>query len=117
MTDQLPQPDSENEPTDEWNAIARFLAGESSAAEATELRQWLASHPGQADTVAALDAMLPVVAVDIFSVDSALADSDVHLSPAHIEAALRNVRARIGPVLLKTSAAALPLSRAATSDA
>lgn len=40
----------------DWDAIARYLAGESSASEAEAVRQWLQAHPGDARAIAALDA-------------------------------------------------------------
>src|SRR5687767_15349317 len=40
----------------DWDAIARYLAGESSASEAEAVRQWLEAHPGDAKAIAALDA-------------------------------------------------------------
>lgn len=62
-----------------WDAIARYLAGESSSAEAAAVREWLDAHPTDAKAIAALDA-----AVDAFA-------------PKHsvdVEAALRTVKTR-----------------------
>jgi transmembrane sensor len=41
-----------------WEAIARYLAGESPADEQASVRQWLADHPGDAKAFAALDEVL-----------------------------------------------------------
>lgn len=38
-----------------WDAVARYLAGESRGEEATAVRVWLESHPKDAQVVAALD--------------------------------------------------------------
>lgn len=116
MTDHLPEPDSPNEPADQWSAIARFLCGECSAAEAHELRQWLAAHPGHADTIALLDGMLPPVAINVFNLNRDVADS-ASMTPADIENALRSVRSRMQSERVKASAPTLQLSRSAASDA
>jgi transmembrane sensor len=65
----------------DWEALARYLAGESSAEEADAMRAWLAAHPGRADLAAALDRSLNRLGF------RAPADLDV-------EGALRRVRAR-----------------------
>lgn len=49
--------------TTNWEAIARYLAGESPAEEQAAVRQWLAEHPADAKTVAALDDALGRVAL------------------------------------------------------
>lgn len=41
-----------------WDTVARYLAGESTAEEATTVRVWLESHPKDAQVVAALDGTL-----------------------------------------------------------
>lgn len=41
--------------TTNWEAIARYLAGESSADEQAAVRRWLAEHPGEAKSISALD--------------------------------------------------------------
>lgn len=88
MTDHLPPTDAANDP-DPWDAIARFLAGESTPAEAAEVRRWLAEHPGDAAVVASLDRLLPPLAfTGALSTDSAAPALDV-------DAALRRVHARI----------------------
>jgi transmembrane sensor len=43
------------EPQLDWDALARYLAGEGSAAERATIRQWLASHTADAKVVQALD--------------------------------------------------------------
>ena len=105
MTDHLPQPDSENEPADQWSAIARFLAGESSAAEAAEMRQWFADHPGHARTTASLDAILTASPSDRVNSGTALSSQLAPVSAADVESALMRVRARM------TSAPVLELSK------
>ena len=44
--------------TTNWEAIARYLAGEGSAEEQAAVRQWLAENPGEARSIAALDDVL-----------------------------------------------------------
>jgi transmembrane sensor len=41
----------------DWDALARFFAGESSAAEAEAASRWLAEHPEEAEAFASLDAV------------------------------------------------------------
>jgi transmembrane sensor len=55
MTDTPAPSDSRAAPPD-WEAIARYLAGESGADEARAVAAWLAAHPGDAALVRALDA-------------------------------------------------------------
>jgi len=70
-----------------WQQVARLLAGETTPAEADELRREMARHPGRAELVGVLDAALRPLSAD------ARADVDV-------EAALANVMSRRGrPVL------------------
>lgn len=65
-----------------WEALARYLAGESPAEEAAEVRAWLAEDPARGDLLAALDAT---------------ADRLAFRAPAEldVEGALRRVRTRI----------------------
>jgi transmembrane sensor len=67
-----------NVPPD-WDALARFLAGESAPDEATRVEQWLDANPQDRELVQGLDAALV-------------------LEPANVdvEAALRSVHARLG---------------------
>jgi transmembrane sensor len=70
----------------EWEALARFLAGESDPEEERRLRGVLAGHPDRAALLAALDAALS-------------AAPEAQLTTEEIEAALVAVRARRGPEL------------------
>ena len=102
MTDQRPHPDSEHTP-DRWDAIARLLAGESSPAEVADVRRWLANHPTDARTVAALDALLPSGAIEN---RVAYSDRMTDLSSVNVEHALQRVHAQ-----METPAPVLELSR------
>lgn len=66
----------------DWDALARYLAGESSPDEAAQMRRWLDARPERAELVAAMQRALEPLA------GSAPADIDV-------EHALRTVHARI----------------------
>jgi transmembrane sensor len=65
----------------DWEALGRYLTGESSAAEAEAMRRWLDARPDHAELVAALDQSIGRLA---------------HATPPDldVEAALRQVRAR-----------------------
>ena len=79
MTDHGPrESNASNASPPDWDAIARFLAGESPAAEAEAVRAWLAAHPADRQVVERLSEAAAVP----------LADVDV-------EAALRNVHSRM----------------------
>jgi transmembrane sensor len=65
----------------DWDALARYLAGESSAEEAATMRRWLDARPERAELVAALQ--------------RSLASLDVGTTDVDVEAALRSVHARI----------------------
>ena len=75
-------PDSGANPQDtDWDALARYLAGESSPEEAAAMRRWLDERPERAELVAAMQ--------------RALAPLEVGTTDADVEAALRSVHARI----------------------
>lgn len=84
MSDRLPPPSSEfGGPAEaDWDAIARFVAGESDPAEAERVRAWLAVHPADAELVALMQARAARV--------ERKADVSVNT-----EQALRAVRARM----------------------
>lgn len=71
-------------PAPDWDALARFHAGESPDAEARALREWLAAHPADAAMLAALHA----------SADRGAAAPAFDESSLDVEAALRSVKAR-----------------------
>src|SRR5437868_8398381 len=54
MKNNPPTPGQPNAPAD-WEAIARYLAGESSPAESEQVARWLEEHTGDAELVDALD--------------------------------------------------------------
>jgi transmembrane sensor len=54
MADQTPRPASPDDSAD-WEAIARYFAGESSPDERSVVRGWLDAHPDQAASLAALN--------------------------------------------------------------
>ena len=66
-----------------WEAIARYLAGESPADEQAAVQRWLASNPRDAETIAALDDAL-----------SGLALAPTAGQGIDVEAALAGVKAR-----------------------
>ena len=80
MTHEPPSPSSADTPIS-WEALARYLAGESTAPEADRIARWLAEHPGDAAVVAALD--------EATHVRSLREEPGVD-----VEAALRRVQAR-----------------------
>jgi transmembrane sensor len=100
MTDHPDSTDSATpSPPDQWDALGRFLAGESSAAEAVDIRQWLKEHPGDAQVVATLDSLLPRNAADVRHADGAKvggAGSTLQFGrPIDVEAALRRVHSQM----------------------
>ncbi len=80
MTREPADPFNPAEP-ETWEALARYLSGESEAGEAAAIRAWLAGDPSRAELVAALDRSMKGLA------RAAPADLD-------IDAALRKVRTR-----------------------
>jgi transmembrane sensor len=100
MTDRTPDAGSPAEQID-WDTLARYLAGESSADEAERMRRWLDARPDRAQLVAALDSSLGRLAY------RAPRDLDV-------ESALRRVRTRMeSPDVRPLSDAAARPARAA----
>lgn len=71
------------EPQIDWDAVARYLAGESPAAERDSVQQWLAAHPADSKVIVALDDALAGLTLG----PDATKDIDV-------EAALAKVKAR-----------------------
>jgi transmembrane sensor len=77
-----PETPDRSDPSVDWEALARYLAGESSAAESERIARWLAEHKADAELLAALDnAMSGLALRDIPGVD--------------VEAALGRVAARL----------------------
>jgi transmembrane sensor len=73
------------EPTINWDAVARYLAGESPAAERDIVQKWLASVPADSQLIAALD--------DALEGQMLGADATAGID---VEAALAKVKARRG---------------------
>jgi len=105
MTDHLEPSDAATPPNpDQWDAIARFLAGESSAGAAADIRQWLSEHPGDAQVVAAIDRLLPASGQDARLAQIPQAGTLPFGRPIDVEGALRRVHAQMettvtGPTL------------------
>ena len=96
MTDHLDPSDSAtSHGPDHWDAISRFLAGESSAGDAAEIRQWLGEHPADAHVVAALDRLLPAGGLDAQLAQSTQAGTLTFGRPVDVEGALRRVHAQM----------------------
>jgi transmembrane sensor len=68
-----------------WNVLARFLAGESGAGEASAVAAWLAAHPADADVLRALDLVIG---------RPAARETPAAAPPVDVEAALRRVQLR-----------------------
>src|SRR5262245_49628614 len=81
MSEEIRDPNMSVEP-ERWEALARFVAGESDAAEAARIREWLAEDPARGELVTALTRWIESVA------KAPPADLDV-------EGALRRVKSRI----------------------
>jgi transmembrane sensor len=101
MTDHLPPSDADNG-SGQWDALARFLAGESTPSEAREIRRWFADHPDDANVIAELDSRLPIAAAELFRADTGATSFP---GPLDVEGALNRVHTR-----METSATPLPLS-------
>ncbi len=96
MTDHLDPSDTAVPPTpDQWDAVARFLAGESAAGEAADLRQWLSEHPGDAQAVVTIDSLLPPSAGDAQLANTRRAGTLPFGRPIDVEGALRSVHAQM----------------------
>src|SRR4051794_6822664 len=78
MTDPESRPSNAPNASPNWDAIARFLAGESPAAEAETVRDWLATHPMDRELVERLGEM-----------------GEVPLADVDVEAALQSVHSRM----------------------
>jgi len=100
--------------TPDWDAIARFLAGDSPAEEAARVDRWLQSHPGDRALVENLNAAItPVVPADV-DVEAALKrvhqqmeQPDVrHLAVERGGAPKREAPSRRGPIFVAALVAA-----------
>ena len=70
-------------PDADWEAVARYLAGESSAAEAEAMRSWLADHPAEGAFVDALaQTVVPFADATDIDVEAALARVHSRREPA-----------------------------------
>jgi len=81
MTDSAPRTGDPASPPD-WDAIARYLSGESNPDEAVVVRRWLDAHPADAELIEALQRTV--------TTPEPLANADVD-----VDAALRSVHARM----------------------
>ena len=100
-----PIPDPSGSPTD-WEALARYLAGESSAAESERIGQWLAEHKADAALIAALDKAVAGLALDEqndIDVDRALARVVERRDSAGHDQPLRPQRPRELPYSRRTA--------------
>jgi transmembrane sensor len=90
--------------TTNWEAVARYLAGESPADEQAAVRQWLADHPADAKMVGALDDVLGRLTLG--------AEAEAGID---VEAALARVKARRGTdvIPLRRSFNWVPIAAAA----
>lgn len=73
MSDASPPNQSDPAKIPDWDAIARFLAGESSVDEANRVQRWLEANPLEKDLVAQLDAAVTTNAPGDIDVEAALA--------------------------------------------
>ena len=96
MKEETPELDSPESPVD-WEALARYLAGESTDEEAAAMRRWLAARPDREELVGALDRALPRFAPP--------PDVDV-------EAALRRVHERMDETAVLPLRSRTPISPA-----
>jgi transmembrane sensor len=73
MTHDGSRPTDSSASTPDWDAIARFLAGESSAEEASRVQRWLDAHPEERELVARLSSTTELSAAADVDVEAALA--------------------------------------------
>jgi transmembrane sensor len=73
MTHDGSRPTDTSASTPDWDAIARFLAGESSAEEASRVQRWLDAHPEEKELVARLSSTTELSAAADVDVEAALA--------------------------------------------
>ena len=85
----------------DWDAIARFLAGESPADEATAVRVWLEANPADRDLVERLNAAAAAPPADV--------DVEAALARVHAKMALTVTRSRSWRTI---AIAALPIAAA-----
>ena len=62
MSHDAARPDSSDASLD-WEALARYLAGESSVPERERIERYLAEHPGDAEVIAALDNAMRILSL------------------------------------------------------
>jgi transmembrane sensor len=95
MTNSAPDPiNSPNASAPDWDAIARVLAGESSAEEAAGVRQWLEANPEDRELVERLNAAAVVEPATGVDVEAALRAVHVRMSAPAAAPVLTMERAR-----------------------
>lgn len=102
----------------DWDALARFLAGESSANEAEAIRRWMAERPEREEMVAALERALeklPPPGAAGVDVEGALARVAARLDEPDVRPLTRRTRARRWWSAPMRVAAAVILAVGATS--
>src|SRR5215831_6005599 len=73
MTHDGSRPTDSSASTPDWDALARFLAGESSDEEASRVHRWLDAHPEEKALVARLSSTTELSAAAEVDVEAALA--------------------------------------------
>jgi ferric-dicitrate binding protein FerR (iron transport regulator) len=110
----------QNETTN-WDAIARYLAGEGSAEEQAAVRRWLADHPDDARVVGALDGVLSRLKPDAdfgrsIDVEAALASVNARRSRPELRV-VRGPASRIREVGAARRSRWMPYAAAAAAAA
>jgi transmembrane sensor len=116
MTDDSSRPTDPTASTPDWDAIARFLAGESPAEEASRIQAWLAEHPEERELVARLSSTTELSGAADVDVEAALSRVHARMATAPTVASLTVSRGglwrrgyAIGVVSLLAAAAAFVL--------
>lgn len=102
-------------PPPDWDAIARYLAGESTGDEAAAIARWLEAHPADRELIAGLDAAAVFEPAEV-DVESALARAHARIAAATPDATPAapslpfTARRRRRPVLVAVAATLLAAS-------
>src|SRR3712207_1298244 len=96
MSDRTPHPGAPQpaETDADWEALARYLAGESSSAEAEATRRWIAARPERAAFVGALDRSLDRLPPSSSAAPAAL---DVERALGRVHARMDDTAPRVLP--------------------
>ena len=94
MTDDAPRPSGPPDPVPDWDTLGRFVAGEGSADEMSQVGKWLDANPAERALLERLSEVTAAASVGGIDVEAALASVHARMEERASTAALSTASAR-----------------------